>query len=128
MRMGYGVIQFMEAGRPVATLVRTEHGQPTGADGVMDALAAFIEQTSGTLLRQGSPGGLYMAELFTAREVEAGRDIRVVGGQGALGMGADEVGALAGEGYYYEFVVGAEGDRSPPTVHMTPISKPPRSD
>ncbi|MBB4636316.1 hypothetical protein [Longimicrobium terrae] len=125
--MAYGVIQFVEAGRPVATLVRTEHGQPTGADGVMDALAAFIEQTSGTLLRQGSPGGLYMAELFTAREVEAGHEIRVVGGSGELGMAAEEAGRLSGQGYYYEFVVGPEGDRSPPTVHMTPVSKPPRT-
>ncbi len=119
--MAYGVIQWVERGRRVATLVRTEHGQPTGADGVMDALAAFIEQTSPTLLRQGSPGGLHLAQLFTAREVQAGRSIRVVGGQGALGIAPDEVGALAGDGYFYEVAVPAEGDRSPPTIHMSPL-------
>lgn len=124
--MAYGVIQWMEAGRPAATLVRTEHGQPTGADGVMDVLSAFIEQTAPTMLRQGSPGAVYMAQLFTAREVEAGRPIRVVGGQGELGMTAEEVDRLSGRGFYYEVVIGTEGDRSPPTVHVTPLSAPPR--
>jgi hypothetical protein len=103
--MAYGVIQWVERGKRVATLVRTEHGQPTGADGVMDVLAGFIEQTSPTLLRQGSPGGLYLAELFTAREVQAGRAIRVLGGSGELGISADEVGALEGAGYFYEVAV-----------------------
>ena len=117
----YGVIQWVERGHRVATLVRTEHGQPTGANGVMDALAAFIEQTAPTMLRQGSPGALYLAKLFAAREIEAGRAIRVVGGQGELGMSAEEVGALAGRGFFYEVVVPPEGDRSPPTVHMSPI-------
>ncbi|MBW3571453.1 MAG: hypothetical protein KY467_10125 [Gemmatimonadetes bacterium] len=124
--MAYGVIQFVEAGRRVATLVRTENGQPTGADGVMDVLSAFIEETAGRMLRQGSPGGLYLAELFTAREVEAGRPIRVLGGSGELGMSTDEVERLEGRGFFYDVVVGAEGDRSPPTVHMTPLSDPPR--
>ena len=124
--MAYGVIQFVEAGRRVATLVRTENGQPTGKDGVMDVLSAFIEDTAGRMLRQGSPGGLYLAELFTAREVQAGRPIRVVGGAGELGMTTDEVEALEGRGFFYDVVVGAEGDRSPPTVHMTPLSNPPR--
>lgn len=119
--MAYGVIQWVERGQRVATLVRTEHGQPTGADGVMDVLAAFIEQTSPTLLRQGSPGALYLAELFTAREVEAGRAIRVVGGQGELGITPEEVGALEGSGFFYEVAVPPEGDRSPPTVHMSPL-------
>lgn len=119
--MAYGVIQWVEKGQRVATLVRTEHGQPTGADGVMDVLAAFIEQTSPTLLRQGSPGALYLAELFTAREVQAGRDIRVVGGQGELGITPEEVGALEGRGFFYEVAVPSEGDRSPPTVHMSPL-------
>jgi hypothetical protein len=119
--MAYGVIQWVERGQRVATLVRTSHGQPTGADGVMDVLSAFIEQTSPTLLRQGSPGALYLAELFTAREVQAGRAIRVVGGQGELGITPDEVGALTGRGFFYEVSVPAEGDRSPPTVHMSPL-------
>lgn len=124
--MAYGLIQFSEAGRTVAALVRTEHGQPTGADGVMDRLAAFIEETSPTLIRQGSPGALYMAQLFTAAEVQAGRAIRVVGGEGELGIGAGEVAGLQGPGYVYDFIVGPEGDRSPPMVHMTPISEAPR--
>jgi hypothetical protein len=119
--MAYGVIQWVERSQRVATLVRTEHGQPTGADGVMDVLAAFIEQTSPTLLRQGSPGALYLAELFTAREVEAGRSIRVVGGAGELGITPEEVQALTGDGYFYEVSVPAEGDRSPPTIHMSPL-------
>lgn len=119
--MAYGVIQWVERGQRVATLVRTEHGQPTGADGVMDVLAAFIEQTSPQLLRQGSPGALYLAELFTAREVEAGRSIRVVGGHGDLGISPAEVSALAGDGYFYEVVVPPAGDRSPPTIHMSPL-------
>jgi hypothetical protein len=122
--MAYGVIQWVERGRRVATLVRTEHGQPTGADGVMDVLAAFIEQTSPTLLRQGSPGALYLAELFTAREVQAGRAVRVLGGSGELGISADEVGALDGDGYFYEIAVPPEGDRSPPTIHMSPLRPP----
>ncbi|HEY0019709.1 MAG TPA: hypothetical protein VGC13_25630 [Longimicrobium sp.] len=124
--MAYGVIQFVEAGRRVATLVRTEHGQPTGADGVMDVLAAFIEETSPKLLRQGSPGALYMAELFTAREVQAGRPIRVLGGNGELGITVAEVEALTGRGFFYDIAIGPEGDRSPPTLHMTPLSEPPR--
>jgi hypothetical protein len=119
--MAYGVIQWVERGRRVATLVRTENGQPTGADGVMDVLAAFIEQTAPQVLRQGSPGALYLAELFTAREVQAGRSIRVVGGQGELGMSADEVQALTGDGYFYEVSIPPEGDRSPPTIHMSPL-------
>lgn len=122
--MAYGVIQWVERGTRVATLVRTEHGQPTGADGVMDVLAAFIEQTAPLMLRQGSPGALYLAELFTAREVEAGRAVRVVGGGGALGITADEVGALGGEGFFYEVAVPAEADRSPPTIHMSPLRPP----
>lgn len=122
--MAYGVIQWVERGKRVATLVRTEHGQPTGADGVMDVLAAFIEQTAPTVLRQGSPGALYLAELFTAREVQAGRAIRVLGGNGELGISADEVGALDGDGYFYEVAVPPEGDRSPPTIHMSPLRPP----
>lgn len=119
--MAYGVIQFVEAGERKATLCRVENGQPTGADGVMDPLSAFIEETAPRFLRQGSPGALYLAELFTAREVEAGRAIRVVGGQGELGITPDEVAALTGRGFFYEISIPAEGDRSPPTVHMSPL-------
>jgi hypothetical protein len=119
--MSYGVIQWVERSRRVATLVRTEHGQPTGADGMMDVLSAFIEETSPRMLRQGSPGALYMAELFTAREVQAGRPIRVVGGSGELGITPDEVAALTGRGFFYEVSVPAEGERSPPTIHMSPL-------
>lgn len=124
--MVYGVIQFVEAGRRVATLVRMENGQPTGADGLMDPLSAFIEETAPRMLRQGSPGALYMAELFAAREVEAGRPIRVLGGAGEMGISAEEVGRLNGRGFFYDVVVGPEGDRSPPSVHVTPLSEPPR--
>ena len=122
--MAYAVIEFTEAGRTKATLCRTEHGQPTGADGVMDPLSAFIEETSHTLLGQGSPGAFYMAQLFTAREQEAGRPVRVVGGNGPLGITADEVKALDGHGYHYQVTFGPEGDRStPPSVHVTPLGR-----
>lgn len=114
--MAYAIIQFVEAGERKATLVRSEHGQPTGADGVMDALSAFIEETSPRVLRQGSPGALYMAELFTARELQAGRELRVVGGAGELGMAPDAVDALDGPGYFYEVHFGREGERSMPMV------------
>lgn len=119
--MAYGVIQWVERGRRAATLVRTEKGQPTGADGLMDVLSAFIEQTAPRMVRQGSPGALYMAELFTAREIEAGRPIRVLGGTGELGITPDEVQALTGNGYFYEISVPPEGDRSPPSIHMSPL-------
>ena len=123
--MAYGVIQFVEGGERKATLFRPRNGQPTGADGVMDPLSAFIEETSPQLLRQGSPGALYMAELFTAREHRAGREIRVVGGQGPLGITPEEVRAAEGEGYFYEVRFGPEGDRvTPPTVHVTPVQLP----
>ncbi|HYW12311.1 MAG TPA: hypothetical protein VE871_10140 [Longimicrobium sp.] len=122
--MAYGVVQWNERGRRVATLVRTERGQPTEADGLMNVIAAFIEETAPRMLRQGSPGALYLAELFTAREIEAGRPIRVVGGSGELGITAEEVGALQGDGYFYEVAVPAEGDRSPPTIHMSPLRPP----
>jgi hypothetical protein len=124
--MAYGVIQFVEAGQRIATLVRTDGGEPTGEFGVMNMLAAFIEETAPRMLRQGSPGALYMAELFTAREVQAGRPIRVLGGQGELGISVEEVQVLAGQGYFYDVNIGPEGDRSPPTLHMTPLSEPPR--
>lgn len=119
--MAYALIQFVEAGERKATLCRLEHGQPTGADGVMDPLSAFIEETSPTLLRQGSPGALYMAQLFTQREVEAGRPIRVVGGEGELGIGLDEVQTLSGTGFFYEVSFPRTGERSTPTILMRPI-------
>ena len=119
--MAYGVIVFLEAGEAKATLVRTENGQPTGADGVMDPLAAFIEETSPTMLRQGSPGALYMAELFAAREVEAGRRVRVVGGSGPLGITADEVRQLPAPGFLYQVNIGRPGERDQPTILMHPV-------
>jgi hypothetical protein len=114
--MAYAVIQFLEAGERKATLCRTSHGQPTGADGVMDPLSAFLEETAATMLAQGSPGALYFAQLFAAREVEAGREIRVMGGAGELGITPAEVEALSGQGYYYEVSVGRDGERAVPQV------------
>ncbi len=124
--MPYALIQFVEEGRRVATLCRPERGQPTGADGVMDPLSAFIEETSHTLLGQGSPGALHMAQLFTAREVESGGPIRVVGGAGELGITLEEVEALeqGDKGWYYEVTFGKEGDRSPPAIHVRQIGVP----
>lgn len=119
--MAYALIQFVEAGERKATLCRLENGQPTGEDGVMDPLSAFIERTSPTLLRQGSPGALYMAQLFTQQEVEAGRPIRVVGGEGELGIGLDEVQALTGAGFFYEVSFPRAEERSTPTILMRPI-------
>jgi hypothetical protein len=121
--MAYALIQFVEAGERKATLVRTEHGQPTGADGVMDPLSAFIESTAGPMLGQGSPGAAYMAQLFTAREVEAGREVRVLGGAGPLGITLEEVRALRGAGFYYEVSVGREGTRDVPTVLVRPLGE-----
>ena len=114
--MAYAVIQFLEAGERKATLVRTENGQPTGADGVMDPLSIFIEETSHQMITQGSPGALYFAQLFAAREIEAGREVRVLGGVGEMGITAAEMDALSGQGYYYEVSVGREGDRDVPQV------------
>lgn len=126
--MAYAVIQFVEGGERVATLARTSGGEPTGADGLMDALSAFIEESSPTILRQGSPGALHMAMLFVAREREAGRAIRVVGADGALGIGADEVQALEGAGYFYEVHFGREGERSMPLVLQSALDAPRRTD
>lgn len=114
--MAYALIQFAEAGERKATLCRLDGGHPTGADGVMDPLSAFIEETSHTMLGQGSPGALYMAQLFTAREQEAGREIRVLGGTGPLGITVEEVQGLEGQGFYYEVGVGKPGERSVPMV------------
>ncbi len=122
--MAYGLIEFLEEGEGRAMLVRTEHGQPTGADGVMDPLSAFIEDTSPTLLRQGSPGALYMAQLFAAREQEAGREIRVVGGAGELGITAAEVERLARPGYLYEVSFPREGERGQPSIRTRALGEP----
>ncbi len=119
--MAYALIQFVEAGERKATLCRLDHGQPTGEDGVMDPLSAFIEETAPTMLRQGSPGALYMAQLFTAHEVEAGRPIRVVGGEGELGISLAEVEALTGPGYFYEVSFPRPEERFTPMVLMRPI-------
>jgi hypothetical protein len=118
----YAVIQFREGSERRATLYRPENGQPTGAEGVMDRLSAFIEETSPTLLRQGSPGALYMAQLFTQREVEAGRPIRVVGGAGELGISVEELRGLEGRGYFYDVSFGRKDERTMPTVLVRPVS------
>ena len=123
--MAYGVIQFVEAGQRIATLVRTDGGEPTGEFGVMNMLAAFIEETAPRMLRQGSPGALYMAQLFTAREHEAGRPVRVVGGAGDLGIRADEVKALQERdtGWLYEVSIPAQGQRGVPQVHVRALNE-----
>jgi hypothetical protein len=95
---------------------------------MMDALSAFIEESSPTILRQGSPGALHMAMLFVARERGAGRPIRVVGGEGELGITAAEVQALEGEGFYYEVHFGREGERSMPLVLQHALDAPRRAD
>lgn len=120
----YGLIEFLEDGEGRAMLVRTQKGQPTGADGVMDPLAAFIEETSPNLLRQGSPGALYMAQLFAAREQEAGREVRVVGGAGELGITAAEVEQLPPPGYLYEVSFPREGQRGQPSIRARALGEP----
>ena len=122
--MAYGLIEFLEDGEGRAMLCRVRNGQPTGADGVMDPLAAFIEETSPTMLRQGSPGALYMAQLFAAREHEAGREIRVVGGQGELGITAAEVEQLPPPGYLYEISFPREGERGQPSIRTRALAEP----
>lgn len=126
--MAYAVIQFVEGGERKATLCRPEGGQPTGEDGVMDALAAFIEENSPTILRQGSPGALHMAMLFVAGEREAGRDIRVMGGDGPLGIGVEEMQSLPGQGYFYEVHFGRPGERDMPLVLQHALEDPRREE
>ena len=121
--MAYAVIQFLEAGERKATLCRTENGQPTGADGVMDPLSLFIEETSHQMITQGSPGALYFAQLFAARELEAGRPLRVLGGQGEMGITPGEMEGLTGQGYYYEVSVGRDGERAVPQVLASGIEQ-----
>lgn len=125
--MAYAVIQFVEGGERKATLCRTTGGGPTGAEGVMDALSAFIEESSPTILRQGSPGALHMAMLFAARERDAGRAVRVVGGEGELGITPAEVQALEGDGYFYEVHFGRPGERTMPLVLQHALDAPRRA-
>ncbi len=80
--MAYALIHFLEGMDPKVTLCRPTHGQPTGDDGVMNLLGTFINEWSPTIVRQGSPGAVRMAMLFVAQEQEAGRDVRVLGGEG----------------------------------------------
>lgn len=122
--MAYAVIQFVEGGERRATLCRPSEGQPTGEDGVMDALAAFIEESSPTILRQGSPGALHMAMLFVAREREGGREIRVLGGDGPLGITPAEMQSLPGQGYFYEVHFGRPGERDMPLVLQHALETP----
>lgn len=114
--MAYGIIQFMEDGERRTTLVRTEHGQPTGADGLMDPLSQLIEYYSPLILREGSPGAEKMAMLFFTREHEAGRPPRILGADGEWGISPEEVQALQGEGYHYDVDFGRPGERSVPRV------------
>ncbi|HEX2094408.1 MAG TPA: hypothetical protein VHG28_18535 [Longimicrobiaceae bacterium] len=122
--MAYAVIQFVEAGERKATLCRPSNGQPTGENGVMDALSAFIEENSPTILRQGSPGALHMAMLFVSRDRDAGQEIRVLGGEGALGITLEQMQALEGQGYFYEAHFGPAGDRSMPLVLQHALDAP----
>lgn len=119
--MAYAVIQFVEGGARKATVYRLSDGHPTGPDGVMDALSALIESTSHQMLAQGSPGALYMAQLFTAHEREAGRPIRVLGALGPLGITPAGAAALQGAGFFYEVHFGREGERTVPGVFQRSI-------
>lgn len=124
--MAYAVIQFVEGGERKATLCRKSGGEPTGKNGMMDALSAFIEANSPTILRQGSPGALHMAMLFVAEERNAGRETRVMGGEGELGITPEEVRALEGKGYFYEVHFGRPGERSMPLVLQHALDAPQR--
>lgn len=114
--MAYGIIQFVEGGTRTATLVRLTDGHPTGPDGLMDPLSRLIEDYSPLLLREGSPGARKMAMLFFAREKEAGRDTRLLGAEGEMGIRAEEVEGLEGTGHYYEVDFGRPGERSVPMI------------
>jgi hypothetical protein len=122
--MSYAVIQFVEGGERKATVCRPHRGQPTGPDGVMDALSAFIEGYSPTILRQGSPGALHMAMLWVAEERNRGRDAKVLGGEGELGIAPEEMRALEGQGYFYEVHFGRPGERSMPLVLQHALDAP----
>ncbi len=122
--MAYAVIQFVEGGERRATVCRTVDGQPVGPDGVMDALAAFIEGYSPTILRQGSPGALHMAMLWVAEERNRGKPAKVLGGEGELGITREEIQALDGQGYFYEVQFGRPGERSMPLVLQHALESP----
>lgn len=119
--MSYAVIQFLEGDETRATLYRLRGGEPTGADGVMDPLSALIEETADQMVAQGSPGALYMAQLFTARERAAGREVRVLGGDGEMGITPEAVRALEGSGYLYEVQFGKPGERTVASVRQRAI-------
>ena len=114
--MAYGIVQFVERGERKATLVRRTGGHPTGPDGLMDPLSRFIEDYSPLLLREGSPGADTMAMLFFTREKEEGRDTRLLGADGELGISREDVDGLEGAGHYYEVDFGAPGEQSVPRV------------
>lgn len=122
--MAYAVIQFVEGGERTATVCRLEQGHPVGPEGVMDALSGFIEVHSPTILRQGSPGALHMAMLWVAAEREAGREVRVMGGEGEMGITPGELQALEGKGYFYEVHFGRAGERSMPMVLQHSLEAP----
>ncbi len=122
--MPYAVIDFVERGERIVTLCRLEHGQPTGADGMMDPLAKLIEDSSPAILREGSPGAQKMAMAFVAREQEEGRDIRVLGADEPLGISPEEVQTLQGQGYHYRVDFGKPGERSVPSIHARGLEQP----
>ncbi len=119
--MAYALIHFLEESEPRVTICRLSHGQPTGDDGVMNLLGAFINEWSSMIMRQGSPGAVRMAMLFAAQEQEAGREVRVLGGEGELGITREEVEALEGQGYFYEVNFGKPGERALPTARARGI-------
>lgn len=122
--MAYGIIDFVERGETVVTLCRPENGQPTRADGVMEPLAKLIEESSPAILREGSPGARRMAMVFVAREQEAGREIRVLGADDDLGITAEEIAKLDGQGYHYRVDFGRPGERSVPSIHARGLEEP----
>ncbi|CAN5427731.1 hypothetical protein BH24GEM3_BH24GEM3_20060 [soil metagenome] len=122
--MAYALIHFLEGSDPRVTLVRAANGQPTGNEGVMNLLGAFINEWSPTVVREGSPGAVRMAMLFVAQEEEAGREVRVLGGEGPLGITAEEVKALEGQGFFYEVSFGHTGERTLPMVRSHAIERP----
>jgi hypothetical protein len=119
--MAYALIHFLESTEPKATLCRETHGEPTGENGVMDALGAFINEWSPRITTDGSPGAVRMAMLFLAREQELEQETRVLGGEGELGITAEEIEALEGQGYFYEVDFGAPGESQLPTARSRPM-------